>query len=66
MAGPEPGATDGVGALHMKAMILAAGRGARLRPETDRSPKPLLQVGGEPLPVAISGVRSGACAIVPL
>lgn len=33
----------------MKAMILAAGRGERMRPLSDRLPKALLEAGGRPL-----------------
>lgn len=33
----------------MHALVFAAGRGTRLRPYTDATPKPLLEIGGNPL-----------------
>jgi MurNAc alpha-1-phosphate uridylyltransferase len=50
----------------MKAMILAAGRGERMRPLTDVLPKPLLPLAGKPLIVhhIEALARAGICDIV--
>lgn len=47
-------------------MILAAGRGNRMRPLTDHTPKPLLKVGGKPLVVwhLENLAKAGFCEIV--
>ncbi|MGA7750891.1 MAG: nucleotidyltransferase family protein [Gallionella sp.] len=50
----------------MRAMILAAGRGERMRPLTDHTPKPLLEIAGKPLIVwhIENLVRAGICELV--
>jgi len=50
----------------MKVMILAAGRGERMRPLTDRVPKALLEAGGKPLIVHLIErlARASLCDLV--
>ncbi|MDH4228882.1 MAG: nucleotidyltransferase family protein [Nitrospirota bacterium] len=43
-----------------RAMLLAAGRGERLRPLTDHHPKPLISLGGEPMVFRVLALLAAA------
>ncbi len=52
-------------ALRLRALVLAAGRGERLRPLTATLPKPLLPVGGRPLLAwTLERLRAAGCEAV--
>ena len=49
----------------MKAMILAAGRGTRLQPYTNHTPKPLFSIAGRPLlGILIGNLQKAGCTAV--
>ena len=49
----------------MKALILAAGLGTRLRPYTENTPKPLFTLAGRPLlDIIISGLIDAGCKAI--
>ena len=49
----------------MKALILAAGFGTRLRPYTDHTPKPLFSIGGRPLlDIIIENLQQAGCEAI--
>ncbi len=62
-------AAPALGPLPVSAVIMAGGLGARLRPLTEETPKPLLRVGGRPLVEILierlerSGVRDVSIAV---
>ena len=49
----------------MKALILAAGYGTRLRPYTNHTPKPLFSIAGRPLlDIIIDNLQKAGCKAV--
>jgi CTP:molybdopterin cytidylyltransferase MocA len=51
--------------MTLAALVLAAGRGERLRPLTDHTPKPLLEIGGTTLLDAALDRIAGAVTLTP-